>query len=245
MNCEDYIEAIAADPYGTIEGGAEHVASCASCATFLADMQAMDNTIVKALAISVPEMKLPELPSVGEDDNVVSIAARQKPGFSMPTWVGLAAGVVLAAVVTFQYMPDATISEQDLAGQILAHMDHEPWAMVATNVAVSEDRVDRVFSQSGGTMEAEIGLVSYASSCIINGRQIPHLVIQGKNGPVTLLLMPEEMVSSPISIDGEGVQGVILPFGEGGSGSIALIGEREFNAEELKDRVVNSVEWSI
>lgn len=245
MNCEDYIEAIAADPSGTVEGGEEHVATCETCAAFKADMQVLDNTIARALTIDVPEMKLPELPSVAAEDNVVSIGARQKPVFSMPAWVGLAAGVALAAIVTFQYLPDTNISEQDLAVQILEHMDHEPWAMTATDVAVSEDNLDQVFSQSGGTMEEEIGLVSYAASCIINGRQIPHLVIQGKNGPVTLLLLPEETVSSPIPIKGEGVQGVILPVGEGSNGSIALIGEREFDAEDLKDRVVNSVEWSI
>ena len=32
-------------------------------------------------------------------------------------------------------------------------------------------------------------------SCIINGKTIPHLVIQGKKGPITLLLMPDEMVT--------------------------------------------------
>ena len=46
---------------------------------------------------------------------------------------------------------------------------------------------------NGGTMSNNVGLVSYAQTCIINGRSIPHLVIQGKDGPVTLLLMPEEM----------------------------------------------------
>ena len=59
---------------------------------------------------------------------------------------------------------------------------------------------------------------------------------------MTLLLLPDEMVHGAVILSGESVDGVILPHG---SGSIAIIGEREERIEELKRRVVESVEWSI
>ncbi|MGI9285597.1 MAG: DUF3379 family protein [Pseudomonadales bacterium] len=254
MKCEEYKEAIAAEPFALIDGGDEHIAVCASCRAYQAEMQTLDARIARAMAINVPEFKLPELPAIDEtgsessdesSDKVVSITSRQKRSFSMPNWLGLAAAIALAVIVSFQYLPNGGISDQELADQILAHLDHEPWAMQVSNVSVTEENITEVFSRAGGTMEEEIGLVSYAASCVINGRRIPHLVVQGKDGPITLLLMPEEIVSMPVQLDGEGVHGVILPVGEGGNGSIALIGEREFDVEELKDRVVNSVEWSI
>jgi hypothetical protein len=95
---------------------------------------------------------------------------------------------------------------------------------------------------NGGTLNTRIGLVSYAQSCIINGKTIPHLVVQGKNGPVTILLMPEEMVSMPVPVHGESIDGIILPLGDG---SVAIVGERGFDLEDIKERVTNSVEWSI
>ena len=250
MTIEDYKKAIAADPWSTVDVDSEDAAARESCAEFQQEMQALDKQIADALAIKVPEMRMPDLPPLEatEDeatDNVVSLKPKQKPSFSMPSWIGMAAALALAAIVTFQYLPDNNISDDDLVVQILEHMDHEPWAMEVTNVSVTEDRLDQVFDESGGTMEGELGLVTYAESCIINGRRIPHLVIQGENGPVTMLMLPEEQVSSPVPIDGEGIQGVILPFGGDGEGSIALIGERDFDAERLKNRVVNSVEWSI
>jgi len=239
MNCEAYKEAIAADP--SFEDDAGHTAACASCAEFQSEMQALNRSIVQALAIDVPELQMPELPSVS-DDRVVNLASRRRRTLSMPTWIGIAAGFALVAIVGGRMLPDNGISDQQLTAQVLAHVDHEPRAAQVTDVAVREDRIARVMGQSGGTMHSDIGLVSYAQSCIINGRHIPHLVIQGKNGPVTLLLMPEEMVSMPLQLDGKGIDGVILPVGDG---SIAIIGERGFELEEIKERVVNSVEWSI
>ena len=243
MNCEDYREAIAADPSASFAGGAEHVAACESCSAYRAEMRVLDLTIARALAIDVPELKIPDLPSIGEDDeNVVNLPFRRASKISTPAWIGIAASFALAAIIGVQFVGNGPARDQLLAEQVLAHVDYEPWALKVTNVAVSEEQFARVVNPQIGTMDRGIGLVSYAQSCIINGRTIPHLVIQGEKGPVTLLLMPDEMVSSPVSLLGEGVNGVILPVGDG---SIAIIGEREERIQELEQRVVDSVEWSI
>ena len=241
MNCDDYIEAIAADPSESFAGGAEHAAGCDSCSAFKAEMRALDETIAKALAIDVPELAIPKLPPV-EDDNVVNLPFRHTARMTTPAWFGIAAALALAAVIGVQFTGNNPANDQLLAETVLAHVDHEPWALEVTDVAVSEQRFSRVVNPSIGTMDRDIGLISYAQSCIINGRTIPHLVIQGEKGPVTLLLMPEEMVSSPVPLSGESVNGVILPHGDG---SIAIIGEREERIDEIQDRVKESVEWSI
>jgi len=63
MNCEDYKQAIAADPSESFDGGALHSAECPSCNTVKAEMQALDVRIAAALAIDVPDLKMPELPT--------------------------------------------------------------------------------------------------------------------------------------------------------------------------------------
>jgi hypothetical protein len=243
MNCENYREAIAADPSESFEGGAEHAATCEICSAYKAEMRALDDRILNALAIDVPELKIPDLPPIGEDDKVVNLPFRRGPRFTTPAWIGIAASFALAAIIGIQLIGDrGPVDDQLLAEQVLAHVDHEPWALQVTDVAVSDERFDRVVNPSIGTMDRNVGLVSYAQTCIINGRKIPHLVIQGEKGPVTLLLMPDEMVSGAIPLTGESVDGVILPHGDG---SIAIIGEREERIEELSERVVESVEWNI
>lgn len=241
MNCEDYKELLAADPTASVEGGAEHVADCASCAAFTAEMQAFNDKIAAALTISVPDLKIPDLPEL-EDDNVVDLPFGGKKKFSAPTWIGIAATVVLAAFVGVRMINTNQLESLPLADQVLAHLDHEPYALKVTNVAVSDERFAEVVNPSIGTMDRSVGLVSYAQSCVINGKTVPHLVIQGEKGPITLLLMPEEMVDGATTLDGKGVNGVILPVG---NGSIAIIGERDEPLTELEQNIINSVEWSI
>lgn len=242
MNCEKYKEALGADPSASFEGGAEHCADCASCSAFTAEMQAFDARIAAALNINTPNLEIPDLPEI-KDDNVVSLPFGRKTAFTTQTWLAIAATVLLTVFVGFRAIDDYyTPSGMSLADEVLAHLDHEPGALTVTNVAVSNDQLSKVMRRSSGTMDPNIGLVSYAKSCTINGRVIPHLVLQGEKGPITLLLMPEEMIDQATTLDGKGVNGVILPMGDG---SIAIIGERDEPLTELEHKIINSVEWSI
>jgi len=240
MNCEEYKEALAGDPTASFEGGAVHAATCESCAAFTTEMRAFDAKIAKALAIDVPDLVLPELPDIA-DDNVVNVPFKRKQTFSTPTWIGIAATVALAAFIGVRMIDLDPGSGLSLPDEILAHVDHEPGALRVTNVAVTDQLFSSVVNPSVGTMDRDIGLVTYARSCIINGKTIPHLVIQGEKGPITLLLMPDEMIDGAMTLDGKGVNGVILPLGEG---SIAIIGERDEPLEEIEQKVIDSVEWS-
>jgi hypothetical protein len=242
MNCENYREAIAADPSESFAGGAKHAAVCESCNIYRGEMRALDDTILKALAIDTPELKIPNLPPIGEDENVVNLPFRRPSKITTPAWIGIAASFALAAIIGVQFVGSGPSNDRLLAETVLAHVDHEPWALKVTDVSVSDSQFVGVINPSIGTMDRSVGLVSYAQSCIINGNTIPHLVIQGEKGPVTLLLMPDEMVNGAVSLSGENVNGVILPHGDG---SIAIIGERDERIEELKRRVVDSVEWII
>ena len=241
MNCEDYKEALAGDPSASFEGGDEHVGACESCAAFKAEMQALDARIAQALAIDVSHLQLPDLPEI-EDDNVLNMPFRNRPTFSMPTWVAIAATVVLAAFIGVRMIDLDPGSGMSLSAEVLAHFEHEPGAFAVSTVAVSDDRLFSVVNASIGTMDRNVGLVTYAQSCIINGKTVPHLIIQGQNGPITLLLMPDEMIDAAMTLDGNGVSGIILPLGDG---SIAIIGDRDEPLNEIEQRIIDSVEWSI
>ena len=71
--------------------------------------------------------------------------------------------------------------------------------------------------------------------------KIPHLVIQGERGPVTILLLPDEAIDDAVQIEGESINGVLLPVG---SGSVAIIGERDEKLDTIQQNIVNSVTWS-
>jgi hypothetical protein len=54
-------------------------------------------------------------------------------------------------------------------------------------------------------------------------------------------LLPDEAIDDAVQLEGESINGVLLPVG---GGSVAIIGERDEQLETIKDNVVNSVTWS-
>ena len=234
MNCEDYKQAIATDP--SYDGGEVHVAECAACQAYRDDMQALERKIAKALALEVPELRMPELADI-DTKNVVTLPARRR--FTTPTWLAVAATVVVAAFVGIR-MYGNDVTYPSLSAEILAHLDHEPYALRVTDVPVSDKKLTSVVPASIANMSHGAGLITYVQTCVINGKDVPHLVIQGKRGPVTILLMPDEMVDGVVELHGESINGVILPVG---SGSIAIIGEGDEDLQDIQKSVVNSVVW--
>jgi len=198
-------------------------------------MIALDDKILRALSVKVPELNMPELPEI-ETSNVVSLSSRRR--FSPPTWFAMAATVVVAALIGIRFV---AVDNQTLAADVLAHLDHEPYALVVTDVAVSDERFRSVVPARIASMDRSAGLITYAQSCKINGKDVPHLVVQGEHGPVTILLMPGEKIPNALPLEGDTVHGVILPVG---SGSIAIIGVREERLDLIEDRVLKSVTWS-
>jgi hypothetical protein len=235
MKCEDYKAALTADPAFEDESG--HVETCVACREYDAEMLALNEQIAAAMQISVPDLTMPELPEI-DTENVVSLSDRRS--LSKPAWLAVAATVLLAAVVGIR-MTNFGVNYGSLEDQVLAHMDGEPGALRVTSTPVSDGRLALVVPDSLATMNHDAGLITYAQTCLINGISVPHLVVQGEHGPITILLMPNEKISETKTIDGVNIQGVILQVGDG---SIAIIGNREEQLDTVKKSVLDSVMWS-
>lgn len=237
MDCSEFERMVTGDP--STADGEVHLDACARCRDFVASIQSVDMTLESAMAISVPALKMPELPEI-ESEKVVSLDTRRR--LRTPVWLALAATFAFAAVIGVRgfLAPGDYLSLDD---EILAHMSHEPYSRTVTTAAVSEDRLRSVVPASMANLSADTGLITYAQSCEINGHLIPHLVIQGENGPVTILLLPNERIDAARMLEGNGFNGVLLPVG---NGSIAIIGENEDpeSLRRIQQRLTNSVSWT-
>lgn len=245
MQCDDYRERIAADPSSSFDGGSHHAAECLACGKFRDEIRVLDERIAAALSIAVPALNLPELPAVmaGRTGSVVDLhSSRPAKRLALPAWIGIAAALAAVAFLATRVLAPDLVAPS-LAEQVIAHMDHEQSSRQVTSVAVPEQVLGRVIDDNVATMETGRELVTYAMSCVINGKTVPHLVIQGANGPVTLILMAEEQIDGAIPLSGNNVHGVIVPVG---SGSVAIIGERAEQLNEIDEigrRLVETVTW--
>ena len=199
-------------------------------------IKALDLKIARALQIDVPPLVMPELPDL--DENVATLPIRRRS--KAPIWFAVAATVVLGLSIALRMSPIFEEYET-LADEVLAHLDHEPGALRVTDAPVSDRRLARTVPASVAVFDREATLITYANPCIINGKRVPHLVVQGQHGPVTILLMPEEKVAGATPLDGDSVHGVILPVGDG---SIAIIGPREESLEPIQENVRASLTWT-
>jgi hypothetical protein len=235
MNCNDYKNALTAEPGFHDESG--HAQTCADCRAYSDEILVLDEKLIAAMEVSVPELIMPELPDI-ETENVVNLSSRRAT--PLPVWFAMAATVLLAAVVAIR-MLGVGVSYGTLEEQVLAHVDNEPSALLPSSTRVSDHQLGRAVPKDIATMNHNAGLITYAQSCSINGKDVPHLVIQGAHGPITILLMPEEKIAEATTLDGVNIKGIILPVG---NGSIAIIGDREEQLDQVKENVLDSVMWS-
>lgn len=234
MNCEEYRQAISAEP--RFDGGAGHIAGCDPCREYRNEIIALDARIARALAIEVPPIEMPELQDV-DTSTVTRIGHRRLPA---PAWFAMAATLVIGMFLGARLFDgvgvDATLPEQ-----ILAHLPHESFAVKVSDEPVPAGRLRAVVAANVARFDSGSALITYAQTCEINGRDVPHLVMQGENGPVVIILMPEEKVSAALPFGDGDVQGVILPVGDG---SIAIVGGAGESFDDVERTVLNSVTWA-
>ena len=101
---------------------------------------ALERRILAALELPVPELSMPDLPAI-EADKVTVLPTKKRIG--TPVWLGLAATVVVAAMLGVRLF-DASVTYPSLADEIIAHLDHEPHALRPTDEPVSDRRLGRV-----------------------------------------------------------------------------------------------------
>lgn len=243
MNYEEFEQAILADPNSNDPELLAKEAECEHCAALADKARKLDQRLKGAFDVPVPDSQRGALPdmaalvaeSESRGDNVVELGARKKPSFAMPAWIGLAACVALVSALVLrqpEVMPEAGATEQALIAQMIEQLGTEMDSMVPSDVRVSASRVSNILRPVGASMDVAPGPISYAKNCVVNGELVPHLVVQGERGPVTILVMQKQMVDGPVSIVHGEYEGVILPVGE--TGSIAIIGHDAESVEAVR-----------
>lgn len=227
MNCLEFRKLCGADPGHQDEEFRRHERECAGCRAHAQDLRALDEKIRAALTIPVGAQPARDVRR-----------ARRGSGWR-GRWLGLAAslmlGVGLAAGVWL------SLPQPALADAVSAHLSHERAAWQRTEQAVAEEVLAAVLEDAEIRLTGEVGLISYARTCEIRGKEVPHLMIQGREGPVMVLIMAEEQIDATIPIEAPGYTGLIVPVG---TGSIALVGREGEDIAPLSLKFVDSVEWS-
>ena len=162
---------------------------------------------------------------------------------SESTWSAfLAAGILLAVGIAgwlglnwnhrFQVnhgLQTAVISHiQDELDHL--HADHN----------IKPGAVAYLLSQFGAAVKGDVGRVNFISRCDIRRQSGVHMVVPGRQGPVTVLIMPGEHRMEREQIRSSRYTGVIIPTDYG---SMAVVGERLEPVEQIAEKMQQTIVW--
>lgn len=237
MSCDQYRRAILADPHGVSAEMRLHVAGCPDCTLYTERVQRFEDRLDRALRVDIA----PGVPARGLR------GLRTRVGRSRRVrrrWLAAAASLLLACGVAGSLWLAAP--DSSLAADVVNHMAGEPEAWARTDVPVPQPQLEAVLSESHMRLKANAGLVTYASSCLFRGHQVPHLVVQTAAGPVTVMVLTHEATQGQQRFNDHGYQGVIEAVP--GHGSLAVL-ERgsafdEHMIDEVTTQVENAIDWT-
>jgi Protein of unknown function (DUF3379) len=220
MNCTEFQHAVGAEPSLSDLAVLEHAAECPSCARYRADMRAMDERIRKALAIDVTKP-----------------AVRTSPVPSSINWRIAATIIVSLVVFSFAWL---AYPRQSLAGDLVQHVLHEASELQPLGAAIDTESVRKVLGNSGVRLKPNGLAVSFARVCPLRGHEVPHLIVQTANGPVTVLLLSDEKsISKPKRFEERGFLGTLIPAPRG---VIAVLGQAAA-LDEVTQTVLSALEY--
>jgi hypothetical protein len=228
MECLDFRRAAGADPGHLSVEAAAHRIACPECAEFLRQTLALDERVLAALRVPVPERG-----AAAVAPNVVAF-----PRIERRRWMALAASIaggVLIGSLLWVSAPRVSLAED-----LVRHMAHEPGVMVPSSLPEDASRVERVMERGGIRLRSDAGMVSYAQTCRFRGAKVPHLVVQTDAGPVTVMVLRDEKVAAPVKFADQGYVGTILPAGPG---SVAVLGPTGADLSQVAERVAAAVVW--
>lgn len=229
MDCLEFRRIAGADPGSRDSGFLRHRLACGACAEHVQGLESLDRALDLAMALPVPE----------------GLAARIKADAALRQgyerrWMAVAASLVLmigALGVTWQLQRDVPVHMA-----LVEHVFHEPDALLNTGERVPLQRISAVMERGGARLAQPIDGVSFAALCPFRGRNVPHLVIDGRDGPVSVMLLPHVKSAQATRFEESGLSGTLIPVGEG---SIAIIAEPGVDTGREAELLRRTVNWDI
>ena len=152
----------------------------------LNDLKALDEKLFNAMNVDVPDRLAEKL--ILRQQLKQHRVQKRRTGFML----AMAASVAFVAGIAFTLLRNAPV---DLAEHAIAHVYHEGDAMFASQ-NISYDQVNKqlvsLVNMKGAHFTQQPGEVFYSAYCDFQGVRSLHLVMQGKQGKVTLFIVPEE-----------------------------------------------------
>lgn len=201
MNCLDFRRQKLADPRRLSDEARSHVASCAACAAYAAEVDETERALDRAFDVGVPE---------GLADRMLFESARPRRPWRL--WALAASVALVVAVSLFSF--DSAKDRNRYARLAIEHVVMEPESLSSLRNADAQ-AFRKVVAQFGGTVKEMPGTIRYIRLCPMEDGMGWHVVLDTPQGLVTLLLVPGKPLRKAQSASAEGWSAVAQPAARG------------------------------
>lgn len=208
MDCAEFRRRLLIDPAAPELGVAANARVCPDAPARLAEALAFEHGLERALKVEVPVDLVERVLAATREEDV--------PPLRQMRWrpLALAASLVLALAIGALVWTGVRTPTQQLILASVEHIAHEPYALTRSEV-VPQPLVARMFADAGLRVgDAAIDL-TYLNRCPLGPRLSVHMVMPGRNGPVTVLYVPEERGIERMDTRSAMVAVRTMPFADG------------------------------
>jgi hypothetical protein len=218
MNCLDFRRRWLTIPNARDLALAQHERVCAGCRQFARRGSAFERRLREALAIDVPAGLIDGIKQ--RRDFAERVRSRRMRPVRYAQGVSLCILVAFVAMLSYQ-MLRADPHTAELHRGVVAHIAAER-AVLHARDAPSEARVRKLLARYGAQLRGLPKEVIFAGACRRRDFQGFHLVLRGRDGPVTVLYMDGHDAEAASYMWNDRYDGIVLPVD---GGSIAVVGK--------------------
>ena len=197
--------------------------------------QGLESRILMRQGMSVAETSNVHLldPKTDAQSVVTAALTRQNKNYK---WLSIAAGVVLAvglSIGTYKLGESHGIEQQ-----VFAHVNEDLYAL-ERNDNIQLAAFNEMYKAQGIRANENIGTIRYAGNCPIEGKIVPHFVLDFNGKSLTVVYIPDETIDKR-NIANKRFQGLVFSADKG---SFMLLAEEDkSHIDEMQKYVMDSIE---
>jgi hypothetical protein len=209
----------------------------------LANMR-FDEKLTTAVEVEIPEglesrILTAQSMSGADTSNVHELKPRSKTTSTSSNsgykWLSIAAGLVLAiglSIGTYQLGESHGIEQQ-----VFAHVNEDLYAL-DRNDNIQLASFNKMFESHGIKANNNIGSIKYAGNCPVDGKLVPHFILDFNGFSLTVAYLPDENATKR-SIKNGIFDGVLVGAEKG---SFMILANEQKLSEDMQEYVLNGIE---
>lgn len=258
MNCVDVKRQTLSDPNSTDTEYREHLAGCADCRTYRAEIQKMDMDLAKSLDVTVPSDLVARLQltqemieedqslETGTDDlttksNVISFQPARRYAIAASFALAL---FVAGFMASNQFSHNAEVSQdyELLLSAVMEHTNHVPITPVWSSARANES-VNALLASYDGKMQMRyLDSLQFGRICPMGQYRGLHATLDTSDGQVTFAYIKGAPVEELIDMSYEGYISRVKPMREG---NLVILSRTEKAMNEADQRLNDAIYYDI